>query len=71
MVNMNSSVQGFTHPGYYSRVIPAPTLTIVSPSMDISTAGSPKSGNGIAAFLLGSALVIGLTVGVLALVPKG
>ena len=63
MANINSPVAGFTHPGYYSRIIPPSTLTIVAPSLAISTGkwvGTQK-GN-YAGLLLGGALVIGLAI---------
>ncbi len=72
MVN-NRPVAGFTHPGYYSRIIPPSTLTIVSPSLDISTAGrhvgTPSDGM-TNAFLIGGAIVLGLAIAALALTYK-
>ncbi len=67
MTNMNTSVAGFTHPGYYSRIIPPNTLTVVSPSLGISTAGRSVGGLIDSTFLIGGVIVVGLAIAALAL----
>lgn len=64
MVNMNSPVGGFTHPGYYSRIIPPSTLTIVAPSLGITT-GAPEEQGGNGLLLIGAAVVLGLSIAAL------